>query len=43
VAGVGNDADEMAALALRFGEISDVAEQAAKRRAQDVQNPQWLI
>jgi hypothetical protein len=41
--GVGNDADKVAAFALRFGKIADVTKQAAQRRAQDVQNPQGPI
>lgn len=38
VTGVGDDTDEVAALALDFREIADMAKQAAKRRAQHVQN-----
>jgi hypothetical protein len=40
---VGNDSDLMAAHGLAAGEIDDMSEQAADRRAQDMKDSQWLV
>jgi hypothetical protein len=40
---VGDDADMMAAIGLSIGEIQDVAEDSANRRAYRMQNSKWLV